>query len=145
MQAQRFRSIDDDAVTAIHRIALEPFIAKPTRRMLGVVHRAAIKLDALSGRLAICEGLETGMAARELGYKPTWALGSVGAISFFPTIEGVQQLLILGEQGDASALAIKMCGTRWHKAGRRVRLVMPDPKFSDLNEVLIAERRRECA
>lgn len=69
-----FRSIDNDAVTAIHRIALEPFLAKPQRRMLGVVHRAAIKLDARSERLGICEGLETGMAARELGYKPIWAL-----------------------------------------------------------------------
>jgi putative DNA primase/helicase len=140
-----FRSIDDDAITAIHRIALEPFIAKPHRRMLGVVRRAAIKFDPLSQELAGGEGVETCMAARELGYRPTWALGSTGNISFFPILDGVKTLLILGERGDASAEAIKVCGTRWRRAGRRVRVVMPDPEFSDLNDVLIAERRRECA
>ena len=63
-----FRSIDDDAVTGIHRIALEPFSAKPDRRMLGIVHRAAIKLDPIDEQLAIGEGIETCMASREFGY-----------------------------------------------------------------------------
>jgi hypothetical protein len=35
--------------------------------MRGVVHRAAIKLDPLGKQLAIGEGLETAMAARQLG------------------------------------------------------------------------------
>jgi putative DNA primase/helicase len=140
-----FRSIDDDVITGIHRIALEPFIAKPHRRMRGVVHRAAIKFDPISEQLTVGEGAETCMAARELGYGPVWALGSTGNISFFPIIDGVKTLLILGERGDASAEAIKVCGTRWRKAGRRVRVVMPDPEFSDLNDVLMAERRRDCA
>jgi putative DNA primase/helicase len=132
-----FRSIDDDTITAIHRIALNSDATKLGRRMLGVVHRTAIKLDAPSDQLAIGEGLETCMAARQLGYTPGWALGGVGAISFFPIIDGVKQLTILGERGAASARAIKMCGTRWRRAGRRVRVVMPDPEFSDLNDVLI--------
>ena len=135
-----FRSIDDDAVTGIHRIALEPFSAKPNRRMFGIVHRAAIKLDPISEQLAGGEGVETCMAARELGYGPIWALGSTGGISFFPIIDGVKTLIIPGERADASARAIKICGTRWRKAGRRVRVVMPDPEFSDLNDVLIAEK-----
>jgi putative DNA primase/helicase len=140
-----FRSVDDDAITGIHRIALEPFIAKPNRRMRGVVHRAAIKFDPISEQLAVGEGIETCMAARELGYRPVWALGSTGNISFFPIIDGVKTLVILGERGDASAGAIKLCGTRWRNAGRRVRVAMPDPEFSDLNDVLMAERRRDCA
>jgi putative DNA primase/helicase len=140
-----FRSIDDDAITAVHRIALKTDGTKLGRRMLGIVHRAAIKLDARSDRLAIGEGLETCMAARQLRYMPVWALGSVGCISFFPIIDGVKLLIILGEQGAASARAIKMCGTRWRKAGRRVRVVMPASQFSDLNDVLIAEKRRERA
>jgi hypothetical protein len=48
-----FRSIDDDTVTGIHRIALEPFSAKPHRRMLGMVHRAAMKLDPIGEQLAV--------------------------------------------------------------------------------------------
>ena len=63
-----FRSIDDDVITAVHRIALNKDSSKRGRRMLGVVHRASIKLDAKADVLAIGEGVETCMAARELGY-----------------------------------------------------------------------------
>jgi putative DNA primase/helicase len=113
-----FRSIDDDGITAVHRIALNADGTKLGRRMRGIVHRTAIKFDAISDRLAIGEGVETCMAARQPGFKPAWALGSVGAISFFPLIDGVKQLMILGEPGDASAQSIKFCGKRWRKAGR---------------------------
>jgi putative DNA primase/helicase len=133
-----FRSIDSDTITGIHRIALSADGKKIDRRMLGIVHRAAVKLDPPAGTLAIGEGVETCMAARELGYAPAWALGSIGAISFFPLINDVKQLVLLGEPGVASARAIKFCGTRWHKAGRRVRVVRSNA--GDLNDELIAGR-----
>jgi putative DNA primase/helicase len=136
-----FRSIDDDAITGIHRIALTADGKKIDRRMLGIVHRAAVKLDAIDGdTLTIGEGIETSMAARELGFKPAWALGSVGAISFFPLVDGLRQLMILGEVGEASARAIHFCGARWRRAGRRVRVVMPNDGLSDMNDALVAER-----
>lgn len=135
-----FRSIDDDAITAVHRIALKSDGAKLGRRMLGIVHRAAIKLDPIGEVLAIGEGVETAAAARQLGFAPAWALGSVGAISFFPVLDGVRRLTILGERGAASERAVKICGARWRKAGRKVRVVIPDDEFADLNDVLIAER-----
>ena len=138
-----FTSIDGDTVTAVHRIRVDQPARWPKaeRRMLGAIRGAAVKLDALNGNtLAIGEGVETGMAARKLGFKPTWALGSVGAISFFPLIDGVKRLVILGEAGEASARAIKFCGTRWRRAGRRVRIVMPNNGLSDMNDALIAER-----
>jgi putative DNA primase/helicase len=131
-----FRSIDDDSIIGIHRIALRDDGTKLGRRMLGVVHRAAIKFDEVeSDSLAVGEGVETAMAARQLGFAPVWALGSVGAISFFPLIERVKQLFILSESGDASARAVRLCGTRWHRARRKVRIVIPDIG-SDLNDVL---------
>jgi putative DNA primase/helicase len=136
-----FISIDDGEVTGIHRIRVDrpERWPKTDRRMLGIVSRAAIKLDPLSGdTLVIGEGVETCMAARQLGFAPVWALGSVGAISFFPLIEGVKRLVILGEAGEASTKAIKICGTRWRGAGRRVRVIMPN-EGADMNDVLIAE------
>jgi putative DNA primase/helicase len=136
-----FRSIDDDEITGVHRIALNHDGTKLGRRMLGIVHRAAIKLNPHGERLAIGEGIETCLAGRELGFAPAWALGSVGAINFFPLIEGVKQLMIFGERGAASKRASKFCGKRWRKAGRRVRIVMSDdPNHSDLNDALIAEK-----
>ena len=84
-----FRSIDDDTITGIHRIALNSDGSKLGRRMLGVARLAAIKFDPIGDTLSIGEGIETCMAARQLGLGAAWALGSVGAISFFPLIDGV--------------------------------------------------------
>jgi hypothetical protein len=135
-----FRSIDDDAVTAVHRIRLDQpqRWPKAERRMLGVVQRAAVKLDPLSDTLHIGEGVETCLAARQLGHVPAWALGSVGMISHFPLIDGVKLLRILGEAGTASATAIKLCGQRWHVAGRRVQIIMPADGCDDLNDEIMA-------
>jgi hypothetical protein len=132
-----FRSIDDDQVTAIQRVALAADGAKIGRRMLGVVHRAAVKLDPPGDALHVGEGVETCLAARILGHAPAWALGSVGAISRFPLIDGVARLRVLGETGEASAGAIKIAGRRWHAAGRKVQIVMPEIG-GDLNDELMA-------
>ena len=135
-----FRSIDDGTITAIHRIALSGDGRKLGRRMLGVVHRAAIMLDPIGPELAIGEGVETCMAARQLGIRPTWALGSTGGISGFPILDGITRLTILGETDQASADATEFCARRWRKAGRRVRIVTPEIG-SDLNDELIAATR----
>jgi putative DNA primase/helicase len=134
-----FRSIDDGMLTAIHRIRLDQpeRWPKTERRMLGIVHRAAIMLDPLGDELAIGEGIETCLAARQLGFSPAWALGSVGMIAKFPVLDDVAQLSVLGEAGKASADAIKIVGTRWRRAGRHVRVVMPKGDLSDLNDVLM--------
>jgi hypothetical protein len=134
-----FRSIDDDTITAVHRIRVDQpkRWPKSDRRMLGVVHRAAIKLGApLRGELSIGEGLETCMAAMLLGAPPAWALGSVGSISFFPVIDGVNRLVLLAEPGEPSRRAIKICGRRWKRAGRRVWRATFDN--GDANDLLMA-------
>jgi putative DNA primase/helicase len=139
-----FCSIDDDRLTGVHRIALRPDGTKRDRRMLGVTRRAVVKLDAANDTLAIGEGVETAMAARELGLSPAWALGSVGAITSFPVIEGVKTLIILGERGKASADAVAFCAPRWYAACRKVRVVMPE-HGSDLNDGLILRKTQNHA
>jgi putative DNA primase/helicase len=134
-----FTSIDDGIVTAVHRIRVDQpgRWPKTQRRMFGLVHCSAVKLGPIGNTLAIGEGVETCMAARMLGHKPAWALGSVGMIAKFPVLDGVERLHILGEAGEASARAVEMCGRRWYRAGRKVRLVTPDVG-SDLNDELMA-------
>ena len=131
-----FRSVDDDAVMAIQRVALTAEGAKIARRMLGIVHRAAVKLDQAGDTLHVGEGIETMMAARQLGLAPAWALGSAGMVARFP-VTSTGHLRICGERDEASARAIELCGRRWHAAGRRVQLVMPSTG-SDLNDQLMA-------
>jgi putative DNA primase/helicase len=138
-----FTSIDDGDVTAVHRIRLDQpqRWPKTERRMLGVIHRAAVKLDPAGDTLHIGEGVETCLAARMLGHAPAWALGSVGAIAKFSLIDGIGRLAILGETGAASANAIQLCGHRWHRAGRKVQIIMPDIG-SDLNDQVMAAAAR---
>ena len=48
--------------------------------MYGEANGAAIKLDAdemVTMGLTIGEGIETVLSARQLGFRPAWALGSV--------------------------------------------------------------------
>lgn len=105
--------------------------------MLGLIGRAAVKLDATKGEnLVIGEGVETALAARQLGHRPTWALGTVGSISFFPVLEGVKRLIVLGETGKPSADAIKLCGQRWCRARRQVQIIYSEVG-SDLNDALM--------
>ena len=142
-----FESIDTDDITAIHRIRLDQpqRWPKADRRMLGLVHRAAVKLDPVATTLIIGEGVETCMAARQcmatgdLERAPVWALGSVGAISFFPVLDGVKRLIILGESGEASAQAVRLCGHRWQHAGRHVQVLYSEIG-SDVNDALMMEK-----
>jgi hypothetical protein len=142
-----FESIDTDDITAIHRIRLDQpqRWPKADRRMLGVVQRAAVKLDRIATTIMIGEGVETCMAARQcmatgdIECAPVWALGTVGAISFFPVLDGVKRLIILGETGEASAQAVRLCGQRWQRAGRRVQVLYSEIG-SDVNDALMMEK-----
>jgi Toprim domain len=129
-----FTSIDDGAVTGIQRIALTPEGRKLGRRMLGIVHRAAVKLDQARNPLHVGEGIETMMAARQLGLAPAWALGSAGMVAHFP-VTSIGHLRICGERDEASARAVELCTRRWQAAGRQVQVVLPTVG-KDLNDEL---------
>ncbi|TXN04157.1 virulence-associated protein E, partial [Methylobacterium sp. WL122] len=100
------RCILTNTLTGIHRTALTAEGRKVGRKMLGTAAGAAIKLDPdenVTLGLAIGEGIETCLTARQLGIRPTWALGSVDAVRGFPVLSGVEGLTVLGETGDAGA------------------------------------------
>ncbi|OAS25983.1 DUF7146 domain-containing protein [Methylobacterium platani] len=141
-----FRDAHTDEPTGIHRTALaqdgrKRFQGAEARKMYGGAIGAAIKLDPeaeITHGLAIGEGIETGLAARQLGIRPVWSLGSVGAIGVFPTLSGIEALTILGESDrkGANAAAIQACGTRWAEAGRAVDVVRPRGA-GDMNDVVL--------
>jgi putative DNA primase/helicase len=135
-----FRSISDDRLVAVHRTLLSDSGQKIDRRMLGPVGGAAIKIDSdetVEQGLSICEGFETGLAGRELGFRPVWALGSAGAIAAFPVVSGVDALTILAETDDsgANARAVRACRARWSSADREV--IVATPRVAgDMNDAL---------
>ncbi len=132
------RAVVGDRVVAVHRTRLADNGAKLGRKMLGPARGAAVKLDgdaeATIG-LAIGEGIETVLAARQFGLKPAWAMTSAGAIAAFPVLAGIEALTLLAERDNASARAIEACAARWYAAGREVTVVTPN-FGSDLADVI---------
>ena len=134
------RDMETGRVVAVHRTRLTQDGCKVDRKMFGPTRGAAVMLDppeAVTIGLAVGEGVETCLAARQLGLRPAWALGSVGAISALPVLPGIETLTVLGENDTtgASARACSEVGTRWHRAGRLVDIVTPRTG-SDLNDTL---------
>jgi hypothetical protein len=136
-----FRSIATDEVVGVTRIGLHEsqHWPKVVRRMLGDVRDAAIKLDPIAERrLCVAEGLETALAARQLGFSPVWALGSARRLM---PIDGVDELIVLGEHdGGASRKAADGCLELWQARGKRVMFAVPKVG-ADFNDVLIMGTR----
>ena len=123
---------------AIHRTALTPDGRKIDRKMLGPA--GAVMLDAeteITTGLAIGEGIETCLAARQLGIRPVWALCSTSGITAFPVLPGIEALTLLleNDESGASERACRSAGTRWHRAERSVDMVRPRVG-KDLNDTI---------
>jgi hypothetical protein len=139
-----FRNIITGERQAVSRIFLSPQGTKIQRKFFGPVGGAAVMLDPfddVTHGLHVGEGVETGMAARQLGLRPVWALGDAGAIEKLPVLGGVECLTILTEVGCAvNAKAVETCGCRWRNAGREVLIVKPT-FGKDPNDSLAAKNR----
>lgn len=138
------RCIRTGRVVGIHRTALAADGQKLGRRMLGTAAGAAVMLDGLdtiTAGLTVGEGIESCMAARQFGIRPTWALGSTSAITAFPVLPGIEALSLLAERDEtgASDRACQAVGTRWRAAGRAVDLILPRAG-KDMNDALRALR-----
>ena len=133
-----FRNIQTNEPQAISRTFLDHESRKIERRFMGPVGGAAIKLDAdedVLGGLHIGEGVETCLAARMLGLRPAWALGSAGAIAAFPVLSGIECLSLLREHDDANKRAADTCAAAWMTAGREVFNVLPRAG-KDINDAI---------
>jgi putative DNA primase/helicase len=133
-----FRDIRTNEPRAISRIFLDAEGHKIARKFLGPVIGAAVKIsndEAVTLGLVIGEGIETCIAAKQLGLMPVWALGTVGAIERFPVLGGIESLTILAEAGEPSGRAVQACFERWRAAGREV-LVLKSTIGSDVNDAI---------
>jgi hypothetical protein len=133
-----FTSVNDSTITAVHRIRLDrpERWPKTQRKMLGEIKGSAIKLDALGARLAIAEGVESALAARQLGFGAIWALGSARGLA---PVNGVNELIILGEHDEASRRAADACSQLWSERGKKVFLALPR-SGGDFNDHLMRAR-----
>jgi len=149
-----YRGIHDDEPRAISRTALTDEGVKIDRKMLGPIAGTACKLtpdqDVTLG-LHIAEGIETALASMMLGFQPMWALGSAGAISFFPVLAGIECLTIVIDHDLANPEtgrtpgqdAAEECSERWSGAGVEVIHVQPDVPGEDMADVIKQQQKEQ--
>ena len=131
------RDVVTDEACGIHRTFLDRDGRKLGRRMLGRAKGAAIKLDAdedVALGLHVGEGIETCLAARQLGYRPVWAVASAGAVAAFPVLASLGAITVFAENDEASNSAAEVCGARYETAGREAWIC--EPPSGDMNDIL---------
>jgi putative DNA primase/helicase len=154
------RGIKDNEPRAVQRTALTQSVMaaishtkfadfkrgrqKIARLTLGPMSGAAIKLshdEDMAEGLAIGEGLESVLAAMQLGFRPAWALGGTSGIRTFPVLSGIEALTILvdNDQNRAGQQAAQQCSERWVRAGREVFRAIPNHPGDDFNDVLSSD------
>jgi putative DNA primase/helicase len=159
---------DDEYLITVHRILLvgddnKPIVKtigpnglegpKVTRKFLSSPVGGAIKLTPhkeimRTGELTIGEGVETCLAAMQLGFKNVWSLINSNGIKDLPVIPGVKLLTILCENDDrinpidgsridgANRIARTERARRWYAAGIKVILEFPTIG-KDFNDQLV--------
>ncbi|WP_255581046.1 toprim domain-containing protein [Caballeronia sp. dw_276] len=112
----------------------------PPRMLLGGHRKSGgvIRLwphEAVTGGLGIAEGIETALSLAN-AYKPAWALIDAGNLAKFPTLGGIESLLIAADHDEAGGKAAIQCAEHWALAGREVRIAQAPNQGYDLNDLL---------
>jgi hypothetical protein len=143
------RDIESDVKIAIQRTAISADAKaikrkdkdgreKTFRLSLGSTSGGAIKIDPdehVEYGILIGEGVETCLAARQIGLSPVWSLCGTSGLSNFQVIDFIDGLTILAEAGEPSTNAVQACFDRWTLAGRDVR-VLKSTIGSDINDAI---------
>ncbi len=90
--------------------------------------------DCVSFRVAICEGIETGLSLAH-AYEPVWACIDAGNLAQFPLLLGVSSLLIAADNDPAGIKAANECAARWANAGHEVFVTQQNQ--NDVNDALL--------
>jgi putative DNA primase/helicase len=112
---------------------------QPARMLLGG-HRkqgGVVRLwpdEAVTHGLGVAEGIETALSLAH-AIAPVWACIDAGNLAAMPVLEGIEALTIAADHDDAGLAAANTCADRWARAGAEVRLVVPDRRMTDLNDV----------
>jgi hypothetical protein len=126
----------------VHRTWLSLDAKKINRASLGPTKGAVIKIDpddAVTGGLAIAEGVESTIAARYL-YRPAWCVISATGMRDFPILSGVEHLEIFADHDPTGEGAADECRERWESAGWEVSIVKPPKAGTDIADIIAKQK-----
>jgi putative DNA primase/helicase len=107
---------------------------KPEKMSLGDVHGAGTPLAQVGPKLAVSEGIETGLSVQQATGIPTLAALSAAGMQALVLPAGVQEVFIAADPDSVGMKAAQVAARRWHAEGRIVRIVRP-PGELDFNDL----------
>lgn len=122
--------------TFLRQDGLGKAMLDPDKMTLGDIRGACVPLGnaPLASKVAVSEGIETGLSVQQATDIPTLAALSAGGIKALVLPAGVQEVFIAADPDDVGMKAAEAAARRWHAEGRIVRIVKP-PEGSDFNDL----------
>ena len=107
---------------------------EPNKMSLGPVGGGGVPLAAPGAKIAVSEGIETGLSFMQATGTPTWAALSAGGIKKLLLRPNAREVLIAADADPAGISAARIAAQRWYAEGRKVRIVEP-PERLDFNDL----------
>lgn len=135
----------DKKVIAIHRTYLAPDssgsgkapVEKP-KMFLGDAKGGAIRLDAATDELILCEGLEDGLSLWLILNKPVWVAGNARFLEnvMLPALPLASTVYIAQDNDKAGRKSAEVLGNRLYAEGRKVKILTPPQQYKDFNHII---------
>jgi hypothetical protein len=139
MLAAAMLSADPPKIVGVHRTFLrEDGSGKtsliPDKMSLGDLRGAGVPLSPLGPKVAVSEGIETGLSVQQATGIPTYAALSAAGMQALILPAGVREVFIAADLDNVGMNAAHAAARRWHAEGRIVRIVEP-PEGLDFNDL----------
>ena len=130
----------DGKLLAVHRtfLAVDCKGKAPVssaKMMLGPCRGGVVRLTEPRNPLLVGEGIETSLTAMQETGHAAWAGLSTSGLRTLELPPLVQEIIILADGDRPGEAAAQVCGQRWKRQGRRVRIARPPLGF-DFNDML---------
>jgi putative DNA primase/helicase len=106
----------------------------PNKMSLGNIGGAGVLLSVPGSKVAVAEGIETGLSVQQATGIPTIAALSAGGVQALLLPARLREVFIAADPDDVGMQAAQSAARRWHGEGRIVRIVTP-PEGSDFNDL----------
>ena len=107
---------------------------EPAKMSLGPIGGGGVPLADRGEKMAVSEGIETGLSFMQATGIPTWAALSAGGMKRLVLPSEAREVLIAADADEVGLQAADEAASRWHAEGRRVRIIKP-PEGLDFNEL----------
>lgn len=133
----------DKKIIALHRTYLasdgsgKAPVEKP-KMFLGDAKGGAIRLDAATDELILCEGLEDGLSLWLILNKPVWVAGNARFLeSIIPPLLPLANKIYIAQDNDkAGRESTESLGNRLYAEGRIVKILTPPQPYKDFNQII---------